>query len=160
MKWAAAIAIGSAAVLAASACNAATSLYIGAVKADSSEATLLEPAAFSQNAAGYWRASLIDITVFGDVDITEFELDCAGRRLKVTSEKLYDSKGELSTDKTQQNSKDWITFPVNSQMEQHRTLICGWPGSRKEGYEVQGPDFWTVVQRMIGLLEVPPGFFD
>jgi FlaA1/EpsC-like NDP-sugar epimerase len=145
-------------------------LYAGAAQAttfqlldledDQSEVTVTEPAAFTDPSPGHRRAALIDIDVFGSVDITTIELDCAARTFTVISETLHRSNGELVTDKTAQNQTGWRDIPPTSRLEQDRATICGWPQTRDGELEVHGPDFWTLTKKLVGMLKVPEGFFD
>jgi FlaA1/EpsC-like NDP-sugar epimerase len=159
LKSALAMAAASVALLCAGAASA-TTFYLLDLEADESGLTVTEPAAFTDPSPGHRRGSLIDIDVFGSVDITEIELDCDARKVMVISEKLYRSSGELVVDKTGQNQTGWRDFPTNSQMEIDRQLICGWPQSRDADLELHGADYWSLVKSLIGSLSIPEGFFD
>ena len=159
LKSALAIAAASATLLCAGAANA-TTFYLLDLEADESAMTVTEPAAFTDPSPGHRRASLIDIDVFGSVDITEIELDCEARKVMVISEKLHRSSGELFVDKTGQNQTGWRDFPTNSQLELDRQFICGWPQSRDADLEFPAGDYWSVVRALIGTLSAPEGFFD
>lgn len=151
--------IGSAALLWAGGASA-TTFHILQVEPDESAITVIEPATIADLGSGMRKASLIDIDVFGSVDITEFEMDCAQPRLKVTAEGLYDTGGVLRADKTRQNQLDWMVIPDGSRLAEDRKMICGWPGSRDTDLELTAPGFWPLVKAISGTLEVPEGFFD
>ena len=102
-----ALAIICGAAISGSGAASATTFYILSIEEDESQVSLLEPDKFSDPSPGHRLASLIIISAFDSVDITDFELDCTGRKIKVISEKLYDSDGTFRVDKTKMNTKGW-----------------------------------------------------
>ena len=150
-QWMAIAIICGAAVFGSGAANA-TTLYILSIEKDVSEVSLLNPDMFYDSSPGRRSASLIIISVFDTVDVTDFELDCTGREIRISSEKLYDSDGKLISDKTVVNSKGWNPVPIHSDLA---NTICGWPKSKAPGNELNGPDFWTLAKSIYRKLRLP-----